>query len=93
VVVCHLPLDVEGGLDVALPGPALLYLQLADAQSPLDGPRPVGEEDRARVGDEGLGRAVLPHRPVEDGEEGVQILPVSELARTALEKFSSVATA
>jgi hypothetical protein len=80
-------LDAPGGLKVALPGLSLLDLQLADAQSPVDGLRPVGEEDGAGVGDECLGRAVVLYRPVEDGEEGVirSCLRVTELASSARE--------
>jgi hypothetical protein len=66
---------------------ALLDLDLADTKCPVDGLRPIGEEDRPRVGDESLGRAIMLYRLVKDGEEGIQVLclRVTELASTALE--------
>jgi hypothetical protein len=80
VVVGHPPLDAPGGFKVALPGLSLLYLQLADAQSPVDGLRPVGQEDGAGVGDECLRRTVVLYRPVEDREEGVKVLSARQSA-------------
>ena len=55
VVVGHALLDAEAGLRVVLPGLALLDLLLADAQRLVDGPRAVGPEDGAGVGDQRLG--------------------------------------
>ena len=80
VVVGHPPLDAPGCFEIALPGLALLDLHLADAQSPVDGLRPVREGDGAGVGDEGLGRTILLYRPVEDSEESIEVLPASQRA-------------
>jgi hypothetical protein len=87
VVVRHLLLDVEGGLDEALPRPALLDLDLVHAQGLVDLPRPVGEEHGARVGYERLRGAVAPDGRVEYREEGGEVLLSADGAR---ENFTAV---
>jgi len=63
VVIRYPPLDVEGGLDVRLPGSSLLDLLLADVQRLVDGLRPVGEKDGTGIGDERFGKNRIVRQP------------------------------
>lgn len=79
-MICHSALRVERRFDVRLPRLTFLNLYLADAQSTVDGLRPVSEEDRAGVGNERLGRAIFLYRLVEYGEKSVEVLPAGNRA-------------
>src|SRR5215216_5434391 len=80
-VVGHASLDVEGGLDVALPRPAPLYLFFVDPEGFVGGPGLPRPEDAPAVGDQGLGRAVPLDGRVEDGEVGGEVLGARDGAR------------
>src|ERR687889_1092641 len=74
VEVGHPPLDVEGGLDVRLPGLAAIYLLFGDRQGFVNRECLLGAEDAAAVGDAPLGRPVAVYGRVEYGEIGVSVL-------------------
>src|SRR3954466_9873376 len=73
--VRHPPLDLEGRLNIVLPGLAPLDLALLDAERRVDRLRLLRRhEDRAAVADEGFRDAVLADRGVEDHQIGGEIL-------------------
>src|SRR5688572_25751006 len=76
----HPPLDVEGGLDIGLPGPAPADLVLPDTERTVDTLGLPGQEDPPAVADERLGCPVVAHGGEEHREKSGQVLGPREAA-------------